>query len=326
MGKKAEGAGEREQVDEIENQADEPGSDQVDDETGDDAGEQDPGTSAEGAGGAEGAGDTEGQGEQGEEEVIITIGDEEPVNDDDAPPDLPPKAAKKWAEMRIQLRDAKRTAAALQAKIAAPPPPADSAAAPVLGPEPSMEDEGIDYDPEKFKAAYTAWLTKRQEIEDAKAKRLREQEATQAAWQAKINDYGKAKAALKVRDFDAAEDAVRDTFTAVQQAVIISGLDSKDAATLVYALGKSPKRAQAMAAITDPVKFAIAVGELRTQLKVTTIGRTPPPPPERVIRSTVPGAAAVDNELARLRAEAEKTGNYDKVTAYRRAQREKAQA
>lgn len=327
MVKKADAAGEQEEKVVIVSGDDEPGSDQVDDDAGDESGsEEEPGAAAEEEGTGAGAAASQAD-EQHEEEVVITIGDDEPVNEDDAPPDLPPKAAKKWAEMRIQLRDARRAQKALEAQVKAPTAAPAAQAPPVLGPEPDMSDEGIDYDPEKFKAAYTAWLTQRQAIEDAKAKKQREQDDAQAAWKARLDGYGKAKAGLKVRDFDVAEDAVRDTFSVMQQGIILSGLEAKDAATLVYAVGKNPKRAQAMAAITDPVKFAIAVGELRTQLKVTTAaGRTPPPPPERVIRSTVPGAASVDNELARLRAEAEKTGNYDKVTAYRRAQREKAQA
>ena len=43
------------------------------------------------------------------------------------------------------------------------------------------------------------------------------------------------------------------------------------------------------------------------------------PPPEKRISGGVPGVSgALDDTLERLRAEAEKTGNYSKVMAYKR--------
>ena len=99
---------------------------------------------------------------------------------------------------------------------------------------------------------------------------------------------------------------------------------SENPALVVYALGKNPKKAKELAAISDPVKFAFAVAKLETQLKVTP--RKTAPVPERQIRGSAQLSGAVDSTLERLRAEADKTGDRTKVAAYLNAQRAKKAA
>lgn len=134
-----------------------------------------------------------------------------------------------------------------------------------------------------------------------------------------------AASGLKVSDYDDASQAFEDTFSIVQQGIVIGGPeDPKASALLRYALGKNPKKAKELAAIKDPVKFAFAVAKLETQLKVTP--RKSAPPPDRQVRSSVAGATAVDNQLARLQAEADKTGDRSKVAAYLRQKNKAKQA
>jgi hypothetical protein len=90
---------------------------------------------------------------------------------------------------------------------------------------------------------------------------------------------------------------------------------------VVYALGKNPKRAKELAAITDPVRFATAAGKLEAQLKVTN--RPKPPAPPRVVTGSAPISGSVDSNLERLRAEAEKTGDMTKVLRYKQQLRAK---
>ena len=85
---------------------------------------------------------------------------------------------------------------------------------------------------------------------------------------------------------------------------------------VVYALGKNPKKAKEIAAITDPVKFAFAVAKLEKELKVTN--RRAAPPPERTVQATGRVSGTVDSTRERLRPEAEKTGDYSKVFRYKR--------
>ena len=134
---------------------------------------------------------------------------------------------------------------------------------------------------------------------------------------AKLNSYSKAKTELKVKDFDDAEATVQETLNSTQQGIILQGAENP--ALLVYALGKNPKKAKELASITDPVKYAFAVAKLETQLKVTN--RKAAPPPEKTVRGTGPVSGTVDSQLERLRADAEKTGDYSKVMAYKRQKR-----
>ena len=166
-----------------------------------------------------------------------------------------------------------------------------------------------------------AWHNQKLEADAQERSRKAQAEEANKAWQETLNGYGKAKTELKVKDFEDAEDIVKDTLTVTQQGIILQG--SKNAALLVYALGKNPKKAKELASIKDPVKFAFAVANLENQLKVTN--RKAAPPPEKTVRST--GGAAVsgtvDSTLERLRAEADKTGDYSKVHAYKQQQRNK---
>ena len=145
---------------------------------------------------------------------------------------------------------------------------------------------------------------------------LCEQEQQQRSWQEKLSGYAKAKAELKVKDYDDAEALVQEQFNVTQQGILLQGLDNP--ALVVYALGKNPKRAKELASITDPVRFAAAAGKLEAQLKVTN--RPKPPAPPRVVTGSAPITGTVDSNLDRLRAEADKTGDYTKVIRYKQQQ------
>jgi hypothetical protein len=150
------------------------------------------------------------------------------------------------------------------------------------------------------------------------AKAEADQREQQKAWQARLDNYGKAKTELKVKDFEDAEDVSKEKLSVTQQGIILQGAENP--ALVIYALGKNPKKAAELGSITDPVKFSFAVAKLETQLKVSN--RKSPPPPEGTVRGTGAVSGAVGNQLERLRAEAEKTGDLSKVMAFKRQQRE----
>jgi len=134
-----------------------------------------------------------------------------------------------------------------------------------------------------------------------------------------LNGYGKAKAELRVKDFDDAEAVAQELFSVTQQGVMLQGADN--AALVIYALGKNPKKAKELSEIKDPVKFAFAVAKLEKELKVTN--RKSVPPPERIVSGTGRVSGSVDSTLERLRDEASRTGDMTKVMAYRRQQSQK---
>jgi hypothetical protein len=139
----------------------------------------------------------------------------------------------------------------------------------------------------------------------------------QKAWEAKLSGYGKAKAELRVRDYEDAEAVAQEVFSITQQGVILQG--AENAALVVYALGKNPKKAKELSDIKDPVKFAFAVAKLEKELKVTN--RRAAPAPERIVSGTGRSSGAVDSTLERLREEAARTGNMTKVIQYRSQKR-----
>ena len=246
-----------------------------------------------------------------DDELVITLGEEQPEPEPEETPVI--------RQMRQALKEAKRREREkdailqqLQARPAAPEPQ-DPGPIPKIG-EFVYKGETYFHDEEMHAAAVTEWTTKKAAAELAKAQRQRQQQEQQEAWNKRVQAYEQAKTALKVPRFDDAEEAVKDTLSIAQQSLI---LKAKEPEKLIYALGNNPKRLKALAAITDPVDFVYAVGELRQEMRV--IPKKKPPVPERVpTRGGAGGYTTADNTLEKLRAEAEKTGDYSRVLAYKR--------
>lgn len=240
-----------------------------------------------------------------EDELIVTIGEE-------APPQEEEKPAPEWVrELRKQHRELQKRNRELEAKLTQDQAPKT----PEIGKKPTLED--FDYDAEKFENSLAQWFERKRQADEQAAKVQADIEKQQQEWQAKLQGYGKAKAELKVKDYDDAEGIVQESFNTTQQGVILQGADNP--ALLVYALGKNPKKAKELSSISDPVKFAFAIAKLETQLKVTN--RKAAPPPEKTVQGTGRVSGAVDSTLDRLRADAEKSGDYSKVMAYKRQKR-----
>lgn len=244
-----------------------------------------------------------------DDSVIVTIGDEEPPQDKE-------EQAPSWVrELRKSHRETTRENRELKEKLKAQETPATK---PVeLGKKPSLED--YDYDTDKYEQELTAWYSRKQQADKQAAESKAEEEAQNKAWQGQLASYGEAKTKLKVKDFDDAEAVVLESMNQTQQGIIIQGADNS--ALVIYALGKNEKKAKELASINDPVKFAFAVAKLEKDLKVTN--RKAPPPPEKKVTGTAPSSGSVDSTLERLRSDAEKTGNYSKVMAYKRQQKNK---
>lgn len=250
------------------------------------------------------------------EEVQVLIGDEQ-ASEVDQEAERAPQWVRELRKSHRELQRKVREYEQAQAKAATVAAPAGQ----VLPPKPKLEDH--DYDTDRYETALEAWYKQRDSVERAKRDAERKAEEERTAWQAKLDAYGKAKGELKVRDYDEAEHQVMEVLSQTQQAVVLQG--SENPALVVYALGKNPKRAKELAAVTDPVKFAFAVAKLEAQLKVQP--RSKPPAPEKgVPAGTAPVSGASDQTLERLRAEAERTGDYTKVVRFRQQIKAKQRA
>ena len=238
-------------------------------------------------------------------EFVVQIGD------DPEPEPEPTQGAPEWVkELRREARENAKRVKELEKALAEK---AEKPAA--LGAKPTLAT--CDYDEDRFATELDAWHERKRAVDDAEAKAKAEQEAGQRAYQERLAGYAQAKAAMPVRDFDDAEAVALDALNVTQQGIILQGCDKPE--LVIYALGKDATRLKALAAITDPVKYAFAVAKLETQMKLTQ--RKAPPPPEKVLGGNGSGVSAVDNQLDRLRDEAAKTGDYSKVMAYRNARR-----
>ena len=240
------------------------------------------------------------------EEVVVSIGEEAPPHEEHTP-------APEWVkELRKTNRELQRQNRELQGRLQAAPPETKPV---VIGNKPKLEDH--DYDADKYEEALTSWFERKRQAEEVNAKQEAEVMNQQKAWQAKLDGYGKAKAELRVKDFEDAEEVAQQVFSITQQGVLLQGADNP--ALVVYALGKNPAKAKELAEIKDPVKFAFAVAKLEKDLKVTN--RRQAPAPERIISGTGRSSGAVDSTLERLREDAARTGNMTKVIAYKAQKR-----
>ena len=241
------------------------------------------------------------------DEVIVSIGEEAP------PPEEHTQAPEWVRELRKTNRELQRQNRELQGKLKST---AQTETKPVvLGKKPSLEEH--DYNAEKFEEAMADWFERKRKADDANAKQEAEVMTQQKAWQSKLDGYGKAKAELRVKDYEDAEAVAQEVFNVTQQGIVLQGADNP--ALVIYALGKNPKKAKELSDIQDPVKFAFAVAKLEKELKVTN--RKAAPPPERIVSGTGRVSGAVDSTLERLREDASRTGNMTKVIAYKAQKR-----
>jgi hypothetical protein len=251
----------------------------------------------------------DGEAEDDSEEVVVSIGEDPPPQEEDRAP--------QWVrELRKSNREKERKIRELEARLNAPVAETKPA---TLGKKPSLEE--CDYDADEYEKKLADWYEDKRVFDTEQAKAESQRDAETKAWQAKLDSYAKAKASLKVRDYDDAEAFALDTFNITQQGIVLQG--SEQPALVIYALGKNQKRAKELSSITDPVKFAFAIAKLETQLKVSN--RQATTSPERTITSgggRISGA--IDHTLERLREEAARTGNMTKVIQYKTQKRRAA--
>ena len=236
--------------------------------------------------------------EEIQDEITVTIGDAEEEKAEAAP---------EWVrDLRKKNREDQKLIRELQAKLAQQNPQ------PTLSKKPILEE--FDYDTEKYETALSDWIDRKKGYESQLDAKKRDEDEQAQSWQNKLESYAQARTSLKVKDFEDAEATMSEMLNVTQQGVVIQGAENP--ALVIYALGKNPKKAKEIASIADPVKFAFAIAKLETQLKIAN--KKSVPAPEKVMSSSAPIRGAIDSNLDRLRSDAERTGDYSKVFAYKK--------
>lgn len=192
-----------------------------------------------------------------------------------------------------------------------------------LGPEPEFDDFWEAGDPAAaYKAALLEWTERKRKADEAAAEQARRQQLKEAEDQQRIINYRAKAAALPVKDFDVAEQAVVSRLPEITQAALLAYTD--DPAKMVYALAKHPQMLEKIASEPDPIRQIIMAREMEGKLKVTTRKKPPAPEAETIQRGGAPVAPSSDKEEARLYKEAEKSGDWTAWTKYRREKRRAA--
>lgn len=190
---------------------------------------------------------------------------------------------------------------------------------PAVGNKPTLEQ--FDYDEDKYEEALTSYHDRKRTANEELKVQQSEIDEQNKAWNSRLDDYETAKGELKVKNFVEAEEAVLATLNTTQQGILVQG--AENAALLVYAIGRNPKRAEELSKIKDPVKFAFAVARLEKDLKVTK--KRPTPPPEgKITGSANSSGSASNSHLEKLYEEANKTGSLTKVRAYKKQMKNKS--
>jgi len=244
----------------------------------------------------------EGEQQNEEDSIVVTIGDEKPPEEEhEKAPEWVRDLRKSHKELQ---RKVKEYEAERQRATAAPQ-------APVVGKKPTLEDH--DYDAEAFEVALESWHEQKRAVQDFEQKQKSAQEQAQKEWNERLAKYGQAKQTSRIANYDELETAVQEQLSPTQQGIIINLVS--DPVKMIAGLGGNKAQLDKFAKISDPAVFIYELGKLETQLKAQP--RKAPPPERTVTGSGGVSGGAIGDQLARLQAEAEKTGDYTKVFQYK---------
>ncbi len=242
------------------------------------------------------------QSEEGDETVIA-------FSDDEQEEETP--LVKK---LRDQLRDVQR-----QARRVRNSPADDNDPEPQVAERPrSVAD--FDYDEDRFNAAIDEHLAAKEQHTEWKGRQTARDNARKATEEEQAKRVEQQRKALGVSDYDARSATVKDTLSDSQLAILINGADNP--AQLIYALGRSQTRLTLLSGEENLARFAVMLGKMEKEIKVTK--RTAANPESVVRGATATFTQSNDKHLAMLEREAEKTGNRSKIQAYKRQLKQRA--
>lgn len=286
----------------------------VTEDEGESSAEAGEGSDTSGADGVSGEVTTEQKTESGGHDLVVAGDEPETVAKD-----TPGKAKERNREFaRLRARNAELERKALEREQGAVSTVADP------GKKPTLEDCG--YETSEFEAKLDAWHEAKRLKETADAQAAQESQKAQGDRQQKQTSYLVAREAIleKLPDYEELESLVAAGLSQVQKDVILHYADSPEKACLVVAaLGRNPERLASFAAIKDLGSLIKEMTklEVRTELK----SKTTTPPPERRISGSGSKTGAVDKELERLQAIADKTGDRTPVIRHIQEKKRKQQ-
>lgn len=182
-----------------------------------------------------------------------------------------------------------------------------------VGAKPNIDDYWEN--PEQFETDLLAWNERKRSADDD-AKRQREaNETAQKKWQDQERTFEDAWSGLRNEAKHAARAKVEDAFAPEQQAMLVKAARGNGAG-LFFMLGSNPDSlAKLKDLASDPVEFIAEAATMAKDIQVTK--RAPRTHPETVHRGSGGSAGGSDAKLARLEADARKTGNRTALNQYK---------
>ena len=183
----------------------------------------------------------------------------------------------------------------------------------VLREKPTLDDH--DYDSDAFEQDYAQWLTEKQQADAQVHAERQKYQQYHERYKADV-DAIKAKAP----DYDEVELSVVDVLSEQKQGLLQMLVDNP--AKVVYALGKnSPAQLERLSKLDD-IQFAkqIVLMEMQMSSKTKSRNQNKPKPKTHELEGAAGGA---DTRLAKLEAEADRTGDRSKVAAYKKQMKSK---
>lgn len=198
-----------------------------------------------------------------------------------------------------------------------------------IGAEPNPDDYEMweEAGKAKFRTDYAAWISKKTQLEAQQRRQQEDRDDQDRKFLERKEKVARVGATL-AGDYEERIQVVKDTLDDVQFGLLVGEAgDPKIAAQMLYLLSheNNYETLNRLASIKNPIRYHREIVLMEAGMK-SQIRTKSAPPPDRQIRSSVSGAAVVDNQLSRLREEARNTGDYSKLMDFQRAQAAKAKA
>ena len=177
--------------------------------------------------------------------------------------------------------------------------------------KPTITDH--DFDSDAYEADLEQWFNEKAQHDEVINAQKAKDEAIDNRYVASVDKMRKI-----APDYDEVEDTVVATLSPEKQALLKLGVE--DTAKLIYALGKSPNKLAELEQL-DHVSFVKQLGIMEFQMSKKSSNPNKPQPKQHELTGAAGGG---DSKLAKLEAEAAKTGDRSALIAYRKRMKQKS--
>ena len=237
--------------------------------------------------------------EEEEEITSIEINGESPTQEEDEKEDTPDWVKNTRKENRTHIKTIKAHEKRI-AELEGKSEPTETK----LRTKPTLEAHNEDED--AYATDLEKWFGEKGEDNAKIQKAADAQKAVDTEVNGRIARYDERKAAIgkSITDYDEHVAEAEGSFSDLQRNSIAYYI--KDAAEVMYLIGKKPDELKKLTSITDPTELLLAVKDLQSTMKVST--RKPSTKPETVPVGTAQRTNQ-DADLVKAEALAKKTGN-----------------